>query len=234
MVIVRTRTSFLVGAIARMKSDSTMCSALLAVLALFLAGCADTDGDIPESGNAAARSPDRPRPIQELDSNPGAGPASFVLNDGAGVLNPVFDNWADDQPLFWTPRPGFESRVTRSDDAKVGKFALKMTGGYTWNMVRSLVEASGPLGGRTIRLSAAVKGDEADAGYLSIALAPDDAYVAHSEKSLGNGEWHTLDCEYTFPADATCTQFWVGIGHGGSPKRPLLVDDVQVSVKPAQ
>ncbi len=186
----------------------------LGVALVLLAGCGSEQPAAPNRENAeqAVRIPQT---------------ASFVLNDGAGLLNGGFEYWVEGVPLHWETRPGMARHVEESTDAVSGKSCLTMKGGYTYNHVRQVVEASDSLAGKTVTARVNVKTSESKA---LIGFKLDNGSELGYTEHPGDGQWHTVVATHTFADAYTANTFQVVLNHSGAPGREALFDDATLEV----
>ncbi len=135
-----------------------------------------------------------------------------VLNDGAGVLNPAFEFWAEGAPLHWEVTGGREQYLARGDAG-----ALDAGPGYGWVQVAQRIDADRALGGEAIRFTADVQAREKDTAKLVIRLA--DGSKFHSAWHSGSGKWETLEVSAQIPQTYVERFVYVTLYHYNTPKR---------------
>lgn len=205
----------------------------LAVALVFLAGCeseqpvgAGPEQPVPENGDKDKEVVQTPRepPDQQIPQ----ATSSLMLNDGAGLLNGGFEYWVEGVPLHWETRPGMGRYVGKSPDAVSGESCLAMKGGYTYNYLCQVVEASDSLAGRSVAVRVNVKAAEPRTlvGFKLV----NDQEVGYAEHP-GDGKWHEVIATHLFADTYTANTFRVVLNHAGPPKREALFDDATIRVE---
>ncbi len=155
---------------------------------------------------------------------------TILLNDGAGILNPGFENWVEGAPLHWTVLARREGRVAASEENRFsGDRALATGPGYTYNNVRQTVTADASLAGHTITFSVYANASEPETAKLMLQL--DEKTVVYSANHSGSEEWEELSVAIEVPEDFEGQEFVVAIMHGGEPQHTCYYDDAAVSIE---
>lgn len=156
-----------------------------------------------------------------------------VLKD-YGVHNPGFEEWLDGAPLYWTPTESPIHFARVDQDVKEGRYALSLAGGaYVYNDVSQKIVATGPLAGRTIKVTAQAKTTEPKTTCVLLIFAGQTyGKLADREwRHPGDGQWHEVQTTMQVPANAQESEFQVVLSHYNSPQAPALFDKVEVTIE---
>jgi len=156
----------------------------------------------------------------------------IVVNDGAGVRNGGFEQWSEGKPLHWTfPKNHGRRHLKSTEYVKGGRYALKMTGGYTYTKLTCPMQVSGLLPGQTIALSAWAKSGDPKSTYVAIKPEGRHDKGVYSGHCPTDGRWCRLEAFYTVPREGAPCSFRLELNHRQEPKHPCYYDDVTIEVR---
>ncbi len=189
-------------------------------------GIAATDGSGDEAATAkratAANQAYKGPVVARGAADPDA--SIVMINSGAGVLNPDFNEFIDLLPTYWHVESGpvriFESGGPNRDPA------VKMGPGYTYSFLsQDLVFDESPAG-KTVTLTVMARCAEADKASVMIKLSENEKF--YSDKHPGDDQWHELKISAQVPQNFEGDTITIFLTHSGSPKQPCWYDDVNV------
>lgn len=163
-------------------------------------------------------------PVHELIPDPE--PPLVMINNGAGILNPDFNDHIDQVPTRWDVRGGVRVITGTHDNSK----AVACLSGVTLTQVLPFDESPA---GKTVRLIGHAQTPLPDAVTVRIKL--DNGATSISEPHPADDQWHELSTEIQIPDDYDSNN--VTIVLSCSPKvrsnRPVIkawFDDVNLTV----
>ena len=154
-------------------------------------------------------------------------PPLVMINGGAGVINPDFNEFMDLVPTYWHVEFG-PVRIQEAGGPDSSP-AVMMGPGYTYSFISQDLVFDEPPAGKTITLTVQARCPEADKAKIMIKLS-DDKKV-YSNAHPGDDKWHELKVSAQVPQDFQGTMIGIVLTHGGSPKKACWFDDVNLYVE---
>ena len=154
----------------------------------------------------------------------------LTINGGRGVLNALFTGAPDGTIAEWqsnAPQPP----VSHVRDEELNEEVAVLPGGYTGLVLEQALALTGEAAGCTVTLHAKVKASDPRA-YVRLGFeVGDSSYVACHP---GDGVWHDLEVQYTFPYTSTDRSIAVTVAHLNGPRGEVRIAGVSVTADEPQ